>query len=135
MRDTGASLDLTAYRAEFFGNVEVNILDKDFLKISYVVGSCTVTYKFQNDKGKDVFLPCIAYHQPTAVIQLLNPQTYQQRHDQASTINGRHVVMHLIDHNIVIPINSGLSKLSILWDLSVSVISHLSMKKVEYKKS
>ena len=45
MRDTGASLGLAPYRADFFGYVEVNILVKDLSKVSYVVGICTVTEK------------------------------------------------------------------------------------------
>ena len=63
-------LGLTPYRADFFDYVEVNISVKDVTKTNYkhVVGIGTVIYKFQNDKEEDVFLPCIAYHLPTADI-------------------------------------------------------------------
>jgi hypothetical protein len=118
--DTGASLGLTPYRADFFDYVEVNILVRDVTKTNYVVGIGTVIYKFQNDKGEDVFLPCIAYHLPTADICLFSPQTYHQMHKFHSTINGKRVVMHLKEHNIAIPIDSGPSNLPMVWDPSVS---------------
>ena len=74
--DTGASLGLTPYRADFVDYVEDNIPVRDVTKMNYVVGIGTLDYKFQNDKGEDVFLPCIAYHLPTADICLFSPQTY-----------------------------------------------------------
>ena len=74
--DTGASLGLTPYRADFIDYVEVNIPVKDVTKTNYVVGIGTVFFRFQNDKGQDVFLPCVAYHLPTADIRLFSPQTY-----------------------------------------------------------
>ena len=64
--NTGASLGLTPYLADFFDYVEVNNLVKDVAK-NYVVGIGTVINKFQNDKDKDVFLPCIAYHLPQQI--------------------------------------------------------------------
>ena len=62
MWDTVASLGLTPYRADFLDYVEVNIPVKDVTKTNYVVGIGTVIYRFQNDKGKEVFLTCIASH-------------------------------------------------------------------------
>jgi hypothetical protein len=87
--DTGASLCLTPYRANFFDHVEVNIPVKDVTKMKYVVGIGTVIYKFQNDKDKDVFHPCIAYHLPTADFRLFSSQTYHQLHNYSSTITGK----------------------------------------------
>jgi hypothetical protein len=118
--DTGASLGLTPYRADFFDYIEVSIPVKDVTKTNYVVGIGTVIYRFQNDKGEDVFLPCIAYHLPTADIRLFSPQTYHQMHDYSSTITGKQVIMHLKDHNITIPIDSGPSNLPMIWNPSVS---------------
>jgi hypothetical protein len=118
--DTGASLGLTPFRADFFDYVEVSIPVKDITKTNYVIGIGTVIYKFQNDKEEDVFLPCIAYHLPTADIRLFSPQTYHQMHECHSSINSKQVVMHLKDHNIVIPIDSGPSNLPMVWDPSVS---------------
>ena len=93
VRDTGASLGLTPYRTNFFDYVEVNILVKDVTKMNYVVGIGTVIYKFQNDKDKDLFLPSIAYHLPTADLQLFSLQTYHQMHDYSSTTD-KQVIMH-----------------------------------------
>jgi hypothetical protein len=118
--DSGASLGLTTYKADFFDYVEVNIPVRDVTKTNYVVGIGTVMYKFQNDKGDDVFLPCIAYHLPTADIHLFSPQTYHQMNNSHSTITGKQVVMHLKEHNIVIPIDWGPSNLPMVWDPSVS---------------
>ncbi len=97
--DTGASLGLTPYRADY---VDVNIPVRDGMKTHYVIGIGTVIYKFQNDKGEDVFLPCIAYHLPMGDIRLFSPQTYHQMHDYHSTIDSKRVIMHLKEHNIVI---------------------------------
>ena len=74
VQDDGKLLGLTPYRADFFGYVEVNIPVNDVTKTNYVVEIGTVIYKFQNDIGKDVFLPCIAYHLLTADIQLFSLQ-------------------------------------------------------------
>jgi hypothetical protein len=109
--DTGTSLGLTPYRADFIDYLEVNIPVKDVTKMNYVVGIGTVIFRFQNDKGEDVFLPCVAYHLPTADIFLFSPQTYLHMHDFSSTITGKQVVMHLKEHNIVIPIDTGPSNL------------------------
>ena len=52
-------------------------------------------------------------------------------HSQHSTVSGNQIVMHLKDHNIVIP-NSGLSNMPMVWNPSVSaeeqrgICSHLS---------
>ena len=75
---------------------------------------------FQNDNCEEIFLPCIAYHLPTAAIRLFTPQTYHQMHNFSSTITAKQLVMHLKDHNIVIPIDSGPSNLPIVWNPSVS---------------
>ena len=85
-----------------------------------VFGIDTVIYNFQNDKGGDVFLPYIGYYLPTAGIHLFTPQNYHQMHNQESTISGKQVAMHIKDHNIVISINSGTSKLRMIQSPAVS---------------
>ena len=90
-KDTGDSLGLTPYRADFFDYLEVNIPVSNVTKMNYVVGIGTVIYKSQNNKGEDVFLPCIAYHLPSANICLFIPQTYHQMHNYYSTINSKRV--------------------------------------------
>jgi hypothetical protein len=85
--DTDTSLGLTPFRADFFDYVEVNIPAKDVTKTNYVIGIGTVIYKFQNDKEGDVFLPCIAYHLPTADICLFSPQTYHQMHKYRTALS------------------------------------------------
>ena len=88
--------------------------------MNYVVGIGTFVYRFKNDRGDDVFLPCIAYHLPTADIRLFSPQSYHQLHGHHSTVDGKQIVMHLKDHNVVIPIDSGPSNLPMVWNPSVS---------------
>ena len=85
--DCGASLGLTPYRAGFFDYVEVGIAVNDVTKFNQVIGIETVIYKFVNDRGEDVFLPCIAYHLPTSDIFLFSPQTYHQIHEGSSTLD------------------------------------------------
>ncbi len=48
-------MGLTPYRADFFDYVEVSIPVRDVTKMNYVVGIGTVIYRFQNDKGDDIF--------------------------------------------------------------------------------
>lgn len=103
-----------------FDYLQVNILVKDVTKTNHVVGIGTVIYKFQNVRGHDIFLPCIAYHLPTADIQLFSPQTYNQLLGFSSIVTGKQVIMHLKDQNIVIPNYSGPSNLPMTWNPSVS---------------
>ena len=119
--DSGASLGLTPYRADFFDYVKVDIAVKDVTKMNKVIGIGTVIFKFSNDKGEDVFLPCIAYHFPTSDIRLFSPQTYHQMHDGHSTLNKDEVLMELEDHRIVIPVDKGPSNLPMVWDPLVSL--------------
>ena len=61
---TGAYSGLTPFRSDFIDYVEADIAVKDVTKINKLVGIGTTLHKFKNDKGKDVFLPCVSYHLP-----------------------------------------------------------------------
>ena len=86
--DTGASFGLTLFRSDFIDYVEANIAVKDVTKINNVVGLGTTLHKLKNDKGKDVFLPCVSYHLPQTDVQLFSPQTYHQMHGGHSYVSG-----------------------------------------------
>ena len=76
--DTGASFGLTPFRSYFIEYVEADISEKDVTKINKVIGIGTTLQKFNNDKGKDFFLPCESYHIPQTDARLFSPQTYDQ---------------------------------------------------------
>ena len=78
--DTGAYYGLTPYRQDFIDYVEVTIPVKDVTKVNQVVGMGTAIFKFKDSDGKTIFLPCIAYHLPSADICLFSTQTYHQMH-------------------------------------------------------
>ena len=102
--DTGASLGLTPFCSDFINYVEADIAVKDVTKVNWVIGIGTTLHKFWNDKGKDVFLPCVSYHLPITDIRLFSPQTYHQMHGGYSTVTGGSVEMILKNNKIVIPI-------------------------------
>ena len=62
--DTGESSGLTPFRSDFIDDVESYISAKDVTKINHVIGIGTTLHKFKNEKGKEVFLPCVSYHLP-----------------------------------------------------------------------
>ena len=48
--------------------VEADITIKDATKTNRVIGIGTTLHKFQNDQGKDIFLPCVYYHLPQTYV-------------------------------------------------------------------
>ena len=118
--DTGASFGLTPFRSDFIDYVEADIAVKDVTKVNRVIGIGTTLHKFQNDKGKDVFLPCVSYHLPTTDVRLFSPQTYHQMHGGHSILCGDCVEMNLKDNRIVIPIRRELANLPIVYNSFVS---------------
>ena len=60
--DTGASLGLTPFRSDFIDYLDADIAIKDVTNINHVIGIGTTIHTFKNDKGKDVFRPCVFYH-------------------------------------------------------------------------
>ena len=86
--DTGASFGLTSFQSDFIDYVEADIAVKDVTKINHVIGIGTTLHKFKNNKGKDVFLPCVSYHLPTTDVRLFSPQTYHQMHGGKSYLCG-----------------------------------------------
>jgi hypothetical protein len=118
--DTGASFGLTPFKADFIDYVECDIPVKDVTKVNKVIGMGTTLHKFKNDKGDDVYLPCISYHLPTAEIRLFSPQTYHQMHGGYSTVSADEVKMHLKGHTIVVPIDKGESNLPMVFTSAVT---------------
>ncbi|KAL7465136.1 hypothetical protein ACHAXS_005462, partial [Conticribra weissflogii] len=118
--DTGASFGLTPFRRDFIDYVEVELPVKDVTKVNKVIGVGTAIFKFKNASGHDIFLPCIAYHLPTADIRLFSPQTYHQMHGGRSEIDADQVIMKLCQETIIIPIERGGCNLSIIYDAAVT---------------
>ncbi len=118
--DTGASFGLTPFRRDFIDYVEVELPVKDVTKVNKVIGVGTAIFKFKNASGHDIFLPCIAYHLPTADIRLFSPQTYHQTHGGRSEIDADQVIMKLRQETIIIPIERGGCNLPIIYDAAVT---------------
>ena len=118
--DTGSSFGLTPFRSDFIYYVEADISVKDFTKINHVIGIGTTLHKFKNDKGKDVFLPCVSYHLPTTDVRLFSPQTYHQMHGGNSYLSSDCVEINLKDNRIFIPICRELDNLPIVYNSFVS---------------
>ena len=118
--DTGASYGLTPYRQDFIDYVEVTIPVKDVTKVNQVVGMGTAIFKFKDSDGKTIFLPCIAYHLPSADIRLFSPQTYHQMHGGHSIVDADHVEMILKKKRIMIPIDHKCTNLPMVFNPSVS---------------
>jgi hypothetical protein len=60
-----------------------------------VIGVGTVMHKFQATNGKDIFLPAVSFHLPTADIRLVSPQSYHQQWGGYSLVGKEGVVMNL----------------------------------------
>ena len=86
--DTGESSGLTPFRSDFIDYVEADISVKDVTKINRVIGIGTKIHRFKNEKWKDVFLPCVSYHQPKTDVPLFSPQIYHQMHGENSYFSG-----------------------------------------------
>ena len=84
--DTGASAGLTPFRSDFIDYVEVDFEIRDVTKANKVVGIGTTLHRFVDDKGRDVYLPMVAYHLPTTDVRLFSPQIYHQLHGGSSTV-------------------------------------------------
>lgn len=117
--DTGASNGLTPFRSDFIDYVECDIPVKDVSKVNKVVGFGTVLTRFRDVNGDDVFLPCLAYHLPTADIRLFSPQTYHRRFGGYSKVDADGVTMFLTDHTIHLPLDIG-TNLPMIFDCCVS---------------
>ena len=102
--DKGASFGITPFQSNFIDYVEANIPVKDVTKINRVIKIGTTLHKFQNDKGIDIFLPCVLYYQPTTYVRLFSPQTYHQMHIGHYRLSGDSMEIFCKGNIIVIPI-------------------------------
>ena len=120
--DTGASAGLTRHRCDFIDYVEIEIEVRDVTKANKVVGIGTTLHKFVDDKGMDVFLPCVAYHLPTTDVRLFSPQIYHQLHGGHSIVDGDKVVLKLGGRrpHITIPIERGSTNLPCVYNSFVN---------------
>ena len=72
--DTGESFGLTPFRNDLIDYAEADIPVKDVTNINRVIGIGTTIHKFQNNKGKGIFLPCVSYHITTTDVRLSLPK-------------------------------------------------------------
>ena len=92
----------------------------DVTNINLLIGIVTTLHKFQNDQGKDIFLPSVSYHSTQTYVQLFYPQIYHQMHGGHSSLNGDAVEMHFKGNRVVIPIRREQSNPLILYNYFVS---------------
>ena len=99
--DTGASIGLTPYRADFIDYLPLEgATIKDILR--------TVMWKLKSRQGDEVFIPCVAYHMPECDIRLMSPQCYFQTHGGHAEMTEHMVTIHLpgVDKHIIdVPID------------------------------
>ena len=107
--DTGASIGLTPYRADFIDYLPLEgATIKDISKVNKVLGVGTVMWKLRSRRGDEVFIPCVAYHMPECDIRLMSPQCYFQTHGGHAEMTEHMVTIHLpgVDKHIVeVPID------------------------------
>ena len=107
--DTGASIGLTPYRADFIDYLPLDDATiKDISKVNKVLGIGTVMWKLKSRRGDEVFIPCVAYHMPECDIRLMSPQCYFQSHGGHADVTEHMVTMYLPGadkHVIEIPID------------------------------
>ena len=117
--DTGASFGLTPFRGDFIDYTECTITIRDIARTNTVIGVGTTLHKFKID-GKDIFLPCLSYHLPSAEIWLFSPQTYHMIYGGHSTVTGD-TVEKFIDHlRIKIPVETCGSNVPMIYGSAVS---------------
>jgi hypothetical protein len=93
--DTGATHELTPLMKDFIHLHPCDIPVKDISKVNWVIGVGTVMRKFWATNGKDIFLPEVSFHLPTADIQLMSPQSYHQWWGGYSLVGKEGVLMNL----------------------------------------
>ena len=107
--DTGASIGLTPYRADFIDYLPLEgATIKDISKVNNVLGVGTVMWKLKSRRGDEVFIPCVAYHMPECDIRLMSPQCYFQAHGGHAEMTEHMVTIYLpgIDKHIIdVPID------------------------------
>jgi hypothetical protein len=107
--DTGASIGLTPYRADFIDYLPLDgATIKDITKVNKVLGVGTVMWKLKSRRGDEVFIPCVAYHMPECDIRLMSPQCYFQAHVGHAEMTEHMVTIHLpgVDKHIIdVPID------------------------------
>ena len=73
--DTGASVGVTPFRADFIDYRKVNFTVKAVGSIGQIVGEGTVLRRYRTREGKHKFIASKAYHMPAADIRLESPQS------------------------------------------------------------
>ena len=114
--DTGPSFGMTTFRSDLIDYVEADISVKGFTETNNVIVIGTTLHKFKNDKGKEVFLPCVSCHLPTTDVRLFSPQTYHQIHGGNSYSSSDCVEMNLKYNIIVNPIRHDLANIPIVYN-------------------
>jgi hypothetical protein len=117
--DTGASFGLTPFRGDFIDYTECSITINDIARTNQVVGVGTTLHKFQHE-GRDIFIPCLSYHLPTANIRLFSPQTFHTIYGGHSTVNGDRVEQYIDHLRIRVDINNHGSNVPMVYGCHVS---------------
>ena len=99
--DTGATNDLTPYRADFLDYQKVDLDVKAVGSVGKIVGFGTVLYRFKTRCGHCVYRPGLAYHMPSADIRLFSPQANIQVYGGSATLEGRMLTYTLPDGRLV----------------------------------
>ena len=84
--------------------MEADIPLKYVININRVIGIGTKLHKFQNYKGKNIFLPCVLYNLPQTYVQIFSTHIYHQMYGGHSFLNVDAVDMHWKGNWVVIPI-------------------------------
>ena len=111
---TGAPCGLTPVRSDFVSYVKADIPVKYFTKVNGVVGIGITIHTFVDVNGTTCYLLCVSYHIASTCVLLFSPQTYHQIYVGYYTFYSHHIMMHLNDHNIKIPINSKHANLTVI---------------------
>ena len=99
--DTGATNDLTPYRADFLDYQKVDLDVKAVGSVGKIVGFGTVLYRLKTRCGHFVYRPGLAYHMPSADIRLMSPQASISVYGGKALLEGQSITYTLPDGRIV----------------------------------
>ena len=95
----------TPFKADFIDYMECEIPVKDITKVKIVIVIGKITHKYWINKGYGFYPPCVSYHIKKADTGLFSTKNYNHTQGGKSIIYGDRVDMHLIGHELVIPID------------------------------
>ena len=96
--------------------MEAGIPVKYVTNINRVIGIGTTLHKFQEDQGKDIFLPRVSYHLPKIYVRLFSPQKFNQMNGGHYRLSGDYMYLYCKKNIIVITIWRKQANLSIVYN-------------------